>query len=464
MTVLREETTEESEPRAKEIRESAHPRRSIAPQLSVVVPILSFSFLMVGLHLNAYPTFSPIDERQHVDYLYRISRGDLLRMGEQIGQEALRDEACRGLDWDLFTPPPCHPIRPYNPDVYPDLGYNSAHIHPPTYYFLTNLVADSFRTTGISRDFVSSARLSGGLWLGLGLLVFWYVASKLHIHPLGRVIAMVLMATTPTVLHASATVNPDSTALLAGGLLLLATLVWERKRGRTILLVPLGAVLAVALKVTNILVVGATALYLIIRWWLAWRSTRNEPGVTRGYLGAAAVLIVAGLASTLLWMMMHNALIRVPFDPQTEQFRVESLSADAIVGQMLALVTPVRDPWLPPFLNNAAVKGIFQLVNLGLVAAVFGAVMFGSPRRSTTVLAISGALVILGSGALLTVLNYMLNSGTYVAIPPRYGMSVIPILFLGLASALRRPPVLWGAGLLGIASFGTVVSGMLSSL
>lgn len=462
--MLRGQTTDTSEPTAEEIPEQGRHRARIATWVWVVIPILFLTFLLVGLHLRAYPTFSPIDERQHVDYLYRISRGDLLRMGEQIGQEALRDEACRGLDWNLFTPPPCHPNRPYNPDVYPNLGYNSAHIHPPTYYFLTNLVADSFRTTGISRDFVSSARLSGGLWLGLGLLVFWYVASELHIGPLSRVIAMVLMATTPTVLHASATVNPDSTALLAGGLLLLATLVWERKRGRTILLIPLGAVLAVALKVTNILVVGATALYLIIRWWLAWRRTRNEPGVTRGYLGAAAVLIVAGLASALLWMMTHNALIRVPFDPQTEQFRVESLPADAVVGQMLALVTPVRDPWLPSFLNNAAVKGIFQLVNLGLIAAVFGAVMFGRPRRPTTVLAISGALAILGSGALLTVVNYLLNSGTYVAIPPRYGMSVIPILFLGLASALHRPTVLWVAGLLGTASFGIVVFGMLNSL
>src|SRR5918996_1640839 len=188
--------------------------------------ILVLSFGFVAFHVEAYPTFSPLDERQHVDYLYRVSRGQLLRMGEQIGQETLRDEACRGLDWILFTPPPCHPNRTYDPNAYPDLGYNSAHVHPPTYYFLTNAVSKALSVTGVSTNFVSAGRLSGGLWLGLALVLFWYAGRELGIPPTNRIIAMVLLGTTPAMIHASSIVNPDSTSLLAGVAMLSSVLVW----------------------------------------------------------------------------------------------------------------------------------------------------------------------------------------------------------------------------------------------
>lgn len=440
-------------------------RRGARRKLWTTLAILVLPFGLVGLHVKAYRTFSPVDERQHVDYLYRISRGELLRMGERIGQEALRDEACRGLDWNLFTPPPCHPKRPYNPDVYPDLAYNSAHVHPPTYYFLTNMVSKTFQAAGIARDFVSSARLSGGLWLGLALLLFWYAAGQLHVSIIGRAIAMVLLATTPVILHASSTVNPDSTALLSGALVLWATLLWEQKRGRTILLLPLSAALAVALKTTNILVVGASALYLLFRWWLRRKRPSSEPRRGGGsYVAAALVVSIAGIVTATLWIVVHSLLIRVAFDPQLQQFQVASLSVDAVLSQLLALVTPLKDVWLPPFLNNTPVRAILELVNLALLAGVFGALLYERPHRPRTAIALSGGLVILSSGMALTLINYYLNSGTFITIPPRYGLSVLPFLFLALASALRRPAVSWTVGLLAVVSLGTVIIGMISAL
>jgi len=462
--MLGEKVTEPSESQSNTQLDSGGRYRWRWNHIGSALTILVGAFTLVGLHVKAYRTFSPIDERQHVDYLYRVSQGELLRMGEQIGQETLRDEACRGLDWDLFTPPPCHPNRPYDPNIYPNSGYNSAHIHPPTYYLLTNMVMKAQSATGVSRNFVSAARLAGGLWLGLGLLAFWYAAAELRVPPFARVVAIVLMVTTPTMLLASSTVNPDATSLLAGGALLLATLVWERKRGGTIYLIPLAGVLAVALKITNIVAVAAAGLYLLMRWWHQRHRTPNDSGKRGGYLLATVALVAAGIATALFWILIHNAIIRVPFDPQTEEFRVQSLSADAIVGQLLAVVTPVRDPWLVPFLNNAAVKAIVQLVNLGLVAAVFGAILYGRPGHPQAAVGISGSIVILGSGAIFTIMNYVLNSGTYVAIPPRYGMSAIPFLFLGLASAVRRPTVLGVTAVMGIASLLIVLAGMITAL
>jgi hypothetical protein len=440
------------------------PQHPPTRQLLVMTAILSLSISLVALHLKAYRTFSPFDERQHVDYLYRVSRGELLRMGDRIGQDALRDEACRGLDWEFFTPPPCHPTKPYNPDIYPDLAYNSAHVHPPTYYLLTALAVNGFETTGLFRDFVTTGRLSGGLWLGLALLLFWHLAAQLQISRKNRTIAMILLATTPAVVHASSTINPDSTALFAGTALLLSTVLWERKRGRTILLLPVSAAFAVALKFTNILAVGASVLYLLFRWRFGRKRAQIDSEAGRGYLAAASVLTITGIGTAVIWTVAHNLLIRVSINPQLEQFQVESLSADAIVGQMMALVTPVRDAWLPPFLNNAAVKGILQLLNLGLLAAVFGAPLFDRRDRRRTVVAISGGLIILVSGTALTIANFYLNSGAYVAIPPRYGISVLPFLFVALASALRSPAPSRAAALLAVLSALTLLSGLLSAL
>lgn len=456
LTVLREETTEASDPKSDATPEARGGNGLIRKHIWVVLPLLVLPSILVGLHLKAYQTFSPIDERQHVDYLYRISRGELLRMGEQIGQETLRDEACRGLDWNLFTPPPCHPNRPYNPDIFPNLGYNSAHIHPPTYYVLTNVVAKSFRGLGIARDFVGSARLVGALWLGLALILFWYTARELRIPPIARIIAMVLLATTPTIVHASSTVNPDSMALLGGTAVLLAILVWERKRGRMIVLLPLIGAFAVALKVTNILAVAAGGLYLLLRWWLRRDRARIDEADGAGYLAATSALVAAGVGTAAVWFILHNMLIRVPFDPAIELYRIDGLSIEAVIAQMMALVTPVRNAWQPPFFNNETVGTILQVVNLALLAAVFGALLYERPGRSRTTLAISGALVILGSGMALTLLNYFLNSHTYDVIPARYGISVLPFLFIALASALRRPVVLWAAGFLAAASVVTV--------
>jgi hypothetical protein len=102
------------------------------------------------------------------------------------------------------------------------------------------------------------------------------------------------------------------------------------------------------------------------------------------------------------------------------------------------------------------------LVNLALLAAVFGAVLYERTIRPRAAVAFSGGLVILVSGIGLTLFNYFLNSHTFAGIPARYGISVLPFLFIALASALRRPLVTWAAGLLAVASVVTVGTALIT--
>src|SRR5437660_6480466 len=129
--------------------------------------ILLLSITLVGLHVRAYPKLSPIDELQHIDALYRASHGEIVRRGQLVGQEAMGEEACRGID-ALFRPPPCG--GPYQPSRFQEAGINTADIHPPTYYFATVGVADLLRAVGLASNLVDAGRLVGALWLGLGLM------------------------------------------------------------------------------------------------------------------------------------------------------------------------------------------------------------------------------------------------------------------------------------------------------
>lgn len=425
--------------------------------------IMLLPVTLVSLHVKIYRTFSPIDERQHVDYLYRISRGELLGMGVQIGQDALRDEACRGVDWPMFNPP-CHPNEPYNPDIYPDLGYNSAHIHPPTYYFLTAIAVKTFDVIGIAENFVSAGRVAGGLWLALALVLFWHVGASLGIGVIARVIVMVLLLTTPTILHASSTVNPDASALFAGTLLLLATITFERVRGRTVLMLPIVAAVAVGLKATNLLAVGACAVYLLIRWRSQSSTQQKGERSGRELLVGAGALIAGGVAVAVVWMFIHGQLVRAPIDPQIDRFQVDSLSGSDVAGQLFALVTPINNPWLPSFFNNVAVTSIVRLLNLVLIVATFGAVVTVRSLGRSETIALSGAAILLVGGMGLTLSNYYLNSGIFVEIPARYGISLLPFLFVALAAILRWGLTVFIVGVLAAASGVTAVSGLLSAL
>ena len=91
---------------------------------------------------------------------------DLVRRGDLFGEEAMREEACRGVD-AAFLPPPCD-ARTLRPQEFQEGGFNPAYIHSPGYYVVAGFggrLVD--RVPGVSSPVVG-ARLMGALWLGGG--------------------------------------------------------------------------------------------------------------------------------------------------------------------------------------------------------------------------------------------------------------------------------------------------------
>src|SRR5580692_9544243 len=87
--------------RTRRTRRGATIRKWAPALLLVVVPLF-----LVSLHVRAYTKLSPIDELEHIDYMFRSPGVHQVIAGTQLAQPAMREEACRGID-SAYPPPPC---------------------------------------------------------------------------------------------------------------------------------------------------------------------------------------------------------------------------------------------------------------------------------------------------------------------------------------------------------------------
>jgi hypothetical protein len=399
-----------------------------------VVVAVTAGMLVAWLHLRQFPMLSALDELQHLDALDAATHGRVIRVGDRVGQLAMSTQACRGIDAPLNMPS-CHPGRPYDPSIFQEDGFNTADVHPPTYYFLTSVPARMLVTVGLAEDLFEGGRIAGGIWLGLGAVAFWRLTRRLGIDPGGSWTSLILVATTPVVVHASATVNPDATALLASCMVGLAALAWEDGR-LSVWVLALAAVFAVSLKATNALGVGAWGLYLL--WRAAERRTgpgSQDPTPARSLTGGMAV-IGAGAATVLAWTLVRRAIARTGANFQIERFAIEDLTTGDVLAQLLALVTPVVPNYLPVALTGPWSQALTSLLHLALIAACLGPVFSLTRLERVHRIAVAGAVTMLAGGVILTLANLLLISQA-VAIPFRYGFSLLPLLGIGLAAATR---------------------------
>ena len=405
----------------------------------------------MSLHVFSYTTFSPLDEFQHYDYVYKVAHGELVRPGDRISQEVMREEACRGVDYPVILPP-CDFSGPFDPNVFPESAFNTADIHPPTYYFLTGMIARALLLVPGIDNLMDAARLAGALWLGIALVVIWRICNEFEVPVVRRVVIVALVATSGPILHASATVNPDATALLAGGLVVLATLGWER--GRLGLVAPvLAAAFAVSLKSTNVLAVVGSVIYMGVRARPQLANSSQAEKQRSGYLRAAAAILGVTLLVAVMWLVSRSLLAPGGYqNPQIDRFRVSSLSLAQILSQSLALLTPLGRLELPAPLHHEAIRVTAGLVNALFLAALGGCLVGASRIGRLEALAIAVTFVMLIGSTGLVLANYYLNSGIFVGIPGRYGLSLLPLLGLVLADVLRQKTLLWATSVLAAVS------------
>lgn len=366
-----------------------------------------------------------------------------------MGLTAMREAACRGIAAPVEAAPDCR-TSTVTPERLRDQGINSEELQPPTYYFATGAVARVIRPVIGSSSLITAGRVAGAAWLMAGVAALWGCLSLLGVPLPARVVVALLVISTPVVVHASSTVNNDAAALVAGAGMLLAALAWERGRAHWVI-VPIVAAAAVALKVTNVIGVGAVIVYLVVR------AASRETDRSRKALAKMAVAVTGAVGVTgLAWVAVHEALARGgPLtNPNVARFQIGSISLSHVLGQLDAGVTPVRDVAPVVFLDLTVLTAAVVVLNWLLLGTAVGAATLGGPATPTEALGIAGLVAIVATGPLFVISNYV-SLSMFASIPGRYALSALPVLAVVVALSLRKQWVLAVAGAFAVLTAAT---------
>ncbi len=427
----------------------------------VVLASLALAACVVLLHMRAYSTLSPIDEFQHLDYLDSASRLDPVQPNETVGELAMREEACRGVDSPGFVTPPCRDPE-LRPEQFQELGINSAATHPPTYYAVTGWAARVVdELPGVS-SFLAAGRATGVLWLAAGLALTYRLGRRLGASRSAAAGTLLLLAGTPIVIHSTAVVTNDAPALAIGALVVLTALSVLERRISPAWLVG-AAALATSVKVTNLLVVGVVFLMLILARRSGADPDASRPKRSRGAgshaaprWGVAAIVVVAGLIPPLVWNGIAGAMAipATAVPPMVTQFQVPSIGIGEIFGNVFSVVSPVQNAYLPALLQKPGIALLVAVLNLLILTALAAAAWFPMDGRVSQV-GLATLVGMLVAGPVFVLLVYV-SSHSYFAIPARYGLSLLPaaVAVLACVASIRR----WGG--VGLVALGTLSVGL----
>ena len=408
--------------------------------------------VLVGLHVRDHPALSHIDELQHADYTLK-SPFHVPRHGDTIGQEAMEEAACRGIDYPLrlsidalndwlhltgeqgvatLVPesvprvklPPCRSLL-LAPDQFPNWGLNTASTHPPVYYTTSALSGEVFDTVPNVDSRATGIRLAGILWLGAAAVVLWYLLGSLGASTWSKALLIGFLVVSPRVLHESSIINPDSTALLGGALVLAAVLRWEAGRAPG-WLVPLASMVALWLKFTNAFAIGAAVLYLGARAW------QQRDGLTKRqlqqWLIVAGATVILTVASVISWTAFQEARGLIPPEqlPTNAIYQVNSFQWERLGNELFSALTPLRDPFISDTLPRYLLEPLGDLLNWLLLAGVGSVAVFSAKGSQFRAMAVAAFAAMTATGVVTMVTAY-LSVSVYFDTNPRYGLSLLPI-------------------------------------
>ena len=440
--------------------------------------------VLVSLHVRDHPALSHIDELQHMDYTLK-SPFHVPRHGDAIGQAAMEEAACRGIDYPLrlgidalgdwlhltgergvetLNPgsvpraqlPLCGSLL-LAPEQFPNSGLNTASPHPPVYYTATALGAAVIEAAPGVDSPVSGARLMGIFWLGAAAVVLWYALGGLGASLWSKTLLIGLLAVSPRVLHASSIINPDTTALLGGALVLAAAVRWDAGRAPGWLL-PLASLAAVWLKFTNSVAVGAAAVYLAVRAW------QHRDSLTRQHLrrlaAVAGTAVVLTAASIFIWSAAQDARGHIPAEqlPTNAIYEVDDFQWDRLGDELFAALTPLRDPFVPDTLPRNLLAPLGDLINL-LVLVGLGAVGLFALKGSSHRALAAAAVVAMAATGLVTMVTSYLTLGIYFDTNPRYGLSLLPFAAAALVPVIENRWIRGAAAAVAAVTTAAVLAG-----
>ena len=418
----------------------------------ICVLLILVALFTSGLHIRAYPTLSPIDEIQHIDYALRASHFDFPREGERIEQEAMAEAACRSVDAPGYVSQPCG-LPEYSPGDFQEQGYNTAASQLPLYYIFSGALARVIHFVTPIDSVVSSVRLTGGIWLGLAFCILWYAMATLGLRRRWRALAILWTSSTPLIVFFHSTTTPDASLYLLGSLLLLTFLKYEEGRLRWWWLF---LILSLTFTVDR-----AIALPILVGGlFLAMRSL----GPKKFEIGKIVVLM--GIP-----VLMYFAYFRIfPFIqnhlqpkfgstadyPMSSAHFTDDVSIDRMLQQVETVASPVHAVYLPYTVNTDIMRVFVSLLNWMILGSLAGLTFLKKSGSRLSVISGSTFLVMILAGPAYT-FYYAYFSAANFSAPGRFGMSLMPFATLAIAAVLEKRLVMISTLIVAIASYGYLV-------
>ncbi|MGV8849375.1 MAG: hypothetical protein ACOH16_07500 [Propionibacteriaceae bacterium] len=402
------------------------------------------AILMSASHIRHYPQISPVDELQHIDYLYRAP--GIVHMGEKVGQSAMHEQACRTLPG--YTSPPCSDTIVYNALDFQETGVNTAAVYTPFYYAVTRVIATPLTWILGEGSLVTAGRLVSGLYLAAGLLVTLAVARRFGAHAYTTAAILLAASSTPVVLLPSATITPDSLGILAGASLVWAVLWWQESPNSRVWLPILAGVATVLCKAVNVIAVMLVALYVVVHYahGRLWppdppASSDGDQGRRLTLLQAALLVIpmsVAALAASIGYVLYINESSVAAATPMGERSMVPSFPFIGFfneTGSFLRVFYPPGN-YITTHIVGSFVQNVTGLL---IFSCTFAAAFLVAGRRTSRLMSVALLVVGLVAAPMIVAATYF-TSHIYVPIPGRYAITLIPVGLATAASAVHRRP------------------------
>jgi len=396
---------------------------------------------------------SRIDEQYWIDHLLRGADFAIERTGAPILQETVREKCARGVQFDPFVPS-CEKGH-LNPRKY---GYwHGVNItgHTPFYFFVTGPIARVLRATPIdlppNDSLVTWARLLGSAWLLAGLYCIVRIGEILRVHRRMLIVACVLAAATPALLHADTIVSPDATAVVSGAAVLLAALSWER-RGKGLAWLALAAVLGAAFSAKNGIGVVLVLVYFAYRLLAGALRQSDDDDIRpwQSYAKAGAILVVAlylagnGWDDFYAWIQNNVFTSAGPIaDITGNPIETSYGNRDAGfwqyfgLGTVFMMLPPFNDVAFPPERTHVLYQTVAKAAEYVAIGVLFAVPLRDKLTSKTAVLAYA-TLTTLLIAPTLTVLRNQVFSGTFDQPIWRYGLAAMPGVVIVIACAARN--------------------------
>lgn len=417
--------------------------------VALVAVSMGYAGTVTLLHEDA---LSPVDEWVYVDYLYKLPAQGMVHEGEIVGDETLSLLACEGTSPFGTIGPPCAEEFG-DTSKFPNEGVTSAAAYTPLYFASTRIVGDAIHAvTGIQQ--LESWRLTGVLWLAMSMVAFYALARQWRVSNHAILSLGLAFIASPLAWWTYTYVSTDAPSFFFGAAMLYLSEQYLRGK-RSGWWLPIVSVLAVAVKLTNLLAVGLMALYLLVRWLREIRQTSRiglrsvQPGFTNRYslsmLGFPVVAVVLSSTVQLIWMRLVPLM--AVSDHRVDQGISGQLTGSELLMQFTnflpgAIVYSPISSFLPGF--------VFTPLTWICVASVLGAffAMRARDDSSSIVIAVTFAAAFF---APMLAIALQTMTGSYFQLPSRYGAPILAGFLLLGGLLLRNKGASWLVGLFATA-------------